>query len=365
MKRWRENMSDKKIEINEEFIQQKMREVQEHLEWLQKHNQTLIQGDSMKITLGTTNTQILEKGTSTYTPERKALFRERNKKAKEQAEIERQIEECKRRNEMLRGQHFIQCYLKHLEMTKLSLTLSGNLLDILQLMKLNDNGYIELGGKKMSFNQLKKELKKSNDGLISILNHLKEINVILTDDDKPVNGASHSYRINPEYFKMQEMNKHESFIKLFKKTYQEKTKGLKPAQKGLLLHLMPYFHYKSYYLCRNPFCEDPKDMLIITLQELATKLGVSEKTIKRYLEVYEKHGIITILNGFGTKGYVLHPDLVFRQDAQEDFTYTEFIRDQFIKLNNIKKQEDVIDEKEKELLSKPFNTKDYEFLLED
>ena len=67
------------------------------------------------------------------------------------------------------------------------------------------------------------------------------------------------------------------YTKLFKEAYRE----VKATDLGLIYRMLPYVHYESNALCKNPHEEDPNKVEWFTVQELAEAIGVTRETLTR------------------------------------------------------------------------------------
>ncbi|MED4068553.1 hypothetical protein [Priestia megaterium] len=167
------------------------------------------------------------------------------------------------------------------------------------------------------------------------------------------------YSLDENYFLMGKgIKPGEKFVKVFKTKLNEIIQNVADLEKrqrknkdlldiiGLLNAVMPYFHYQTYYLVKNPddnilqenenvlesLKRDPSQLKHLTRTQIGRVLGykkVDLKTIEKYMDYLQKAGAVMVLLTKGKPRYLIHPDLLFRMDGNGTDDYTEYVRNLF------------------------------------
>ncbi|MHC0038585.1 winged helix-turn-helix domain-containing protein [Pseudoneobacillus sp. C159] len=287
-------------------------------------------------------TVMIPYGSTILTPACKATYKEKREREKEKLKREKELLEQQKRNKRLRGKHFIQVYVNRIvEMNQkktLTMTQSGEFLDLLQSMQLDKDGLLIKGGKIMNFKDIQNILKKDKKETRVLLNRFIQEGLIT--EIKSGERKSNIYRINPQVAKMGKTeNGHERFVKVYKKTYQELTKDLKKPQKGILLHMLPFFNVHYYVLCGTPLETEIEKIQPFNYKELAKHISVSENTLYSHIKAMRDAGIILEARG-ETKLIYIHPDLMLGLDDEENVEYTNNIRSLFEQQKQIAEKKD-------------------------
>lgn len=116
------------------------------------------------------------------------------------------------------------------------------------------------------------------------------------------------------------------------------------AALGMIHAVLPYFHYQTYYLVKNPnenICREgetvlealqrkPKALKHLPKAQLGRLTGIYDnRTIDYYFKVLMQAGAIMLQHTKGKTLYKVHPDLMFRRDGNGLDDYTEFVRQEF------------------------------------
>lgn len=177
-------------------------------------------------------------------------------------------------------------------------------------------------------------------------------------------GRSNHFVLNELYFQKgkAKFSPGEKFVKLFQNKLAEiieeveKQNAIKNRNRknptdigdviGLLHAVMPYFHYETYYLVRNPddritregetvrdaLERDPKALKHLSKAHIGRVLGnkrSNPKTIDAYMKILTKAGAVMKTETKSRTRYIIHPDLMFRLDSSGEDDYTRHIRTQF------------------------------------
>lgn len=179
---------------------------------------------------------------------------------------------------------------------------------------------------------------------------------------KKKHGNHNVYIVNDLYFSKGSMRKDEKFVKLFQNKLKEivesvqKIENLKNRNRkvpvkigdviGLLHAMLPYFHYETYYLVKNPderitlegetvldaLERNPKSLKHLPKSQIGRILGhknADRPTIDKYFHILQQAGAVMVLTTKGKTRYLIHPDLMFRLDSNGQDVYTRHVRAQF------------------------------------
>jgi len=217
-------------------------------------------------------------------------------------------------------------------------------------------------------------LKKDNEYLtnktIAVLWGINEFNtsrrlnkfVKLNLLHKEKYGNYNVYVLNQLYFSKGALRTNQKFVKLFQHKLKEvadeirKIEDMKNRKRkvpiklgdvlGLLHAMLPYFHYETYYLVKNPdekITEEsetvldalercPKALKHLPKTQIGRILGhknPDRPTIDKYFHILQKAGAVMVLTTKGRSRYLIHPDLMFRLDSNGQDEYTRHVRAQF------------------------------------
>lgn len=112
---------------------------------------------------------------------------------------------------------------------------------------------------------------------------------------------------------------------LIVKTYTAKIKRIyrevKAADIGLIYRMLPYIHYETNALCKNPAEENPHLIAWFSRGELAAALGVDPATLGRRLPAMKFEGeyvIARIKVGSEPERYTFNPNVFYRRNSAPD-----------------------------------------------
>ncbi|SOB90344.1 hypothetical protein SAMN05880501_101145 [Ureibacillus xyleni] len=194
------------------------------------------------------------------------------------------------------------------------------------------------------------------------LNRLVKADILLTEVDE-TDKRRKFYYLNKQYFiKGIHKNRDEKFVKVFQNKLKEiiqnvsmlkhkrlKNKSIKKHINyddviGLLQAVIPYFHFETYYLVKNPdekitlegepvleaLERNKKALKHLSLAHLCRISGLGDnETVKSYFEFLQEVGAVMITKTKGKIRYRIHPDLLFRLDGNGMDDYTKHVRSDF------------------------------------
>lgn len=233
-----------------------------------------------------------------------------------------------------KGKEWVACYHEPIKEVinenKLELHEIGALLILITYMQFKKDGLLMIDGKPMKISDIEKVIGKSNSQTKRIINKLANEGLIL----KRGNNRNREYYIDDKYHSIGKMKRSLKFTKLFKLETRNKTQEITLHEAGLLYKILPWFHYQSYYLCANPYESEPTKILHLNHMELSKRIGEDERTVNKHMKNLMEKGFIMQLRSSGAVNYIVHPDVMFRQENETP--YTDVIRKQFKELSGIK-----------------------------
>ena len=190
---------------------------------------------------------------------------------------------------------------------------------------------------------------------------------IVRQETNPANKRQKIYFLENEFFTMGRIRtqngKTKNFVKIFKKKLNEILENLKQIQEkeaakqksntknqpveiidviGLLNAVMPFFHYQTYYLVKDPnknileggYKTVNEALMHETLDHIEDeeiwKIFNHKKkrkdTIENYMELLQKAGAVIVTKSMDVNRYLIHPDLLFRLDGFGGDDYTNSVR---------------------------------------
>ncbi|MEK4801036.1 helix-turn-helix domain-containing protein [Oceanobacillus sp. FSL K6-0118] len=116
-------------------------------------------------------------------------------------------------------------------------------------------------------------------------------------------------------------------VKTFSTTL--KKLNLKPADLGAIYKLLPYVHYETNLVCKNPFEVNPKNVEFCNKTELAELIGISRSKASEVLaeltragviiEIKRKASLMSEAQGDGRETVVaLNPSIVSRLQGEHE-----------------------------------------------
>lgn len=212
----------------------------------------------------------------------------------------------------------------------LSMDEFGAIIKLIPHMRFNSGGKLFYGSKRMGKEEIAKSIGKSMRQTSRLLSALVKASVVQTEKE----GRRIVYSISKKYHTMGDA-RNAPFTKLFQGFIRKKFEKLTIQQAGILYAVLPYFHYKSFLLCANPYVPDEDEADPMTAKELAEVLRIDEKTVYRHMAALSKHGIVMGYKSHGVTTYRIHPDLMFRswydnndaEEFREEFNRHEVFRE--------------------------------------
>lgn len=210
-----------------------------------------------------------------------------------------------------KGKHYVNCFDEPIK--KLYENTKGNelgaLFFLIHYMQLEQDGLLIKKSKPMTIADISEILGKSIKQATRIMKKLIEANVIIK------NGTTRAtYSISKEYFIMGSFNNRGMFSRLYQMNSRKKLNKLSLEDANILLRILPWFHYQSYYLCANPSEAYAEDIKHLNETELAKIIGIDRTTLIRHLGRLMTQGYIIKIVGIGN-AYVfkVNPDIMTRE----------------------------------------------------
>ncbi len=168
----------------------------------------------------------------------------------------------------------------------------------------------------MKQTDIQRIFKRSKRATSELLSELEQLGVITIVKE----GRSNVFYIAAEFHTMGKAENSDNFTKLYQVHLSEVIDGLELNDVGLLYKVLPYFHYSEYYLCANPNEQDTSKLTHLDREGLADAIGHEPETVSRLIaKLQGRRAILTTKSG-KTVRYLVHPDLMFRQQMETEWT---------------------------------------------
>jgi len=198
----------------------------------------------------------------------------------------------------------------------LTLIEAGAIVKLLPYLRFKSEGKLIKDGKPLKQTDIQRILKRGKKATRTILDRLEEIGVISILKE----GRSNVFYISAEFHSMGSVKEGESFTKLYQVRTNEITDELDLSEVGLLYKILPFFHYSEYYLCDNPDEQDPATIEHLDRDELAERIGHNVSTVSECVTKLQRKGAILSTKSGKSVRYLVHPDVMFRQRGETEWT---------------------------------------------
>lgn len=205
---------------------------------------------------------------------------------------------------------------------KMTLTQAGVIMRLLPHIKHKESGRIDLSAAEIA-ETVGKSRKHSDDALTALC----ELGVLRKER---ISGRV-------AYFAEPAFHTHGVTVpkrKKFTKTYKDGVSTLMadvPLETaGFVYKLQPFVHKDLCFISKHADVDvegGNYDIGIMTVAEMSDAIGVDVSTVKRHLRECRKAGVMIRMTTLNREGYVVHPDLLLRQDHRNRRVQT--IRDIF------------------------------------
>lgn len=215
--------------------------------------------------------------------------------------------------------HWVASYHDTIRKATANLTLSqaGAVIKLIPYMRFKAQGLLVKDGKPLTTQGIQKAFKLEKKASSKLLRALQEEGVIITKK----NGRSNEYYIAEEFHTMGYVVPGLSFTKIYQRKLSQIVEGMPANDVGILYKVLPYFHFREFYLVSNPDELDVTKLEYLSREELAHKIGHEPETISRMMRKLRGKGAILTTRDGNTSRYICHPDLVYRMQYE-----TEWVR---------------------------------------
>lgn len=217
-----------------------------------------------------------------------------------------------------KGSHWVSAYHEAIRsITKdLTLTQAGAILKLLPYLRFKSEGKLISNGKPLKQTDIQRIFKRSRNKTSELLAELEALGVINIVKE----GRSNVFYVTADFHTMGHVADGVKFTKLYQTKLIEVTEGLQLNDVGILYKILPYFHYSEYYLCDNPDEQNPQEIKHLDRELLAERIGHESETVSRLItKLRGRKAILTTRSGYTTR-YLVHPDLMFRQQIETEWT---------------------------------------------
>ena len=221
--------------------------------------------------------------------------------------------------------HWVASYHDPIEeiSQKLSLTETGAIIKLIPYMRFKTNGKLIKDGKPIKQADIQRVFKRGKTATRDILNKLESEGVISVLKE----GRSNVFYISARFHDKGSVRDSDKFTKLYQVRTREITDELELHEAGILYKILPYFHYTEYYLVDNPDEEDVSKLRYIGRNELAKRIGMRRQDLTKAVNKLRSKGALMSTNSSNSTLYLVHPDVMFRQTTETD--WTEVVRKMF------------------------------------
>lgn len=217
-----------------------------------------------------------------------------------------------------KGSHWVASYHEAIrDITHdLTLTQAGAIIKLLPYLRFKSAGKLINNGKPLKQTDIEAIFKRSRNKTAELLTELQRKGVITIVKE----GRSNVFYIAAEFHTMGSVTDGVKFTKLYQAKLHEVVSGMELNDVGILYKILPYFHYTEYYLVANPDEEDVSKLVHLDREQLAEVIGHDIATITKCVrKLRSKKAIMSTRSGYTTR-YLVHPDLMFRQQVETEWT---------------------------------------------
>lgn len=197
----------------------------------------------------------------------------------------------------------------------LTLTQAGAIIKLLPYMRFKANGKLIDGGKPLNQRSLARIFKRSRSATTEILRDLEKLGVISVTKE----GRANTFYISAKFHSMGELSG-ERFTKIYVGKLAEVCEGLDLKEIGLLYKVLPYFHYREFYLCANPNEPDIEKLIFLDRNGLAAAVGHDVATVSSLVKKLRSQKAMLSTKSGNSVRYLVHPDLFGRQRNESEWT---------------------------------------------
>lgn len=248
-----------------------------------------------------TQTGEIAEGYTITSPDQRKAFRDR------QAYVDRE-----------KGSHWVSAYHEAIRSITqdLTLTQAGAILKLLPYLRFKSEGRLINNGKPLKQTDIQRIFKRSRNKTSELLTELESLGVINIVKE----GRSNVFYVTADFHTMGHVAAGVKFTKLYQAKLIEVTDGLPLNDVGILYKILPYFHYSEYYLCANPDEQNAQAIRHLDREQLASAIGHEPETVSRLIaKLRGRKAILSTRSGYTTR-YLVHPDLMFRQQIETEWT---------------------------------------------
>lgn len=217
-----------------------------------------------------------------------------------------------------KGSHWVASYHEAIRSIThdLTLTQAGAIIKLLPYLRFKSAGKLINNGKPLKQTDIERIFKRSRNKTSDILSELESKRIITIVKE----GRSNVFYIAAEFHTMGNVTDDVKFTKLYQAKLSDIVSDMELNDVGILYKVLPYFHYSEYYLCANPNEHEPSVIRHLDREQLAEVIGHEPETVSRCIaKLQTKKALMATRSGKTTR-YLVHPDLMFRQQIETDWT---------------------------------------------
>lgn len=239
-------------------------------------------------------------------------------RSKAQADAYKQIKEAESYRMIDVGKRWVASYHDPIRaiIRDLSLTEAGAIVKLLPFLRFKSEGKLINNGKPLKQVDIQRIIGRGRTSTNAIMARLQELGVVEIVPE----GRSNAYFISAEFHTLGGVRRGASFTKIYQVSTRELIDDLDLHETGLLYKILPFFHFSEYYLCANPDEENPEIIDHLSRVELAELVGHDSDTVAEAVTRLQRKGAILATQSGRTVRYLVHPDVMFRQANESEWT---------------------------------------------
>lgn len=253
-------------------------------------------------------------------------------RSKAQSAAYRELKEAERYRAIDVGKRWVASYHDPIRaiIKDLSLTEAGAIVKLLPYLRFKTDGKLIMNGKPLKQVDIQRIIGRGRTSTNTIMSRLKELGVVEIVPE----GRSNSYYISAEFHTFGDAREGAKFTKLYRVKTSEIIDDLDLHETGLLYKILPFFHFSEYYLCANPDEDNPAVIDHLSRDDLAELIGHDSDTVSEAVARLQRKGAILATHSGRTVRYLVHPDVMFRQSTETE--WTQSVRKMFAQHANMR-----------------------------
>lgn len=251
--------------------------------------------------------------------------------AMDRSTLDEWLEEKQRKEAISRGpvKNYVNCY--HEPVAALNDVLDvnelGAVMKLIPYIRMNTEGALYYGGKRMSVELIAKALDRSVKQSRRIINRLYEVGVLKREKD----GRAYVFSVDERFHTIGHVVKGAQFTKVLQVKTRTDIRNISIQAAGVFYKMLPFFNYTHFYLTDNPNEPDASKLRYISHREFADTVNVGRNVVNEALRELRRHGFVMLSDAYGNQLYLINPDIMTRR-RDNHTPDVEAIRNEFAAL---------------------------------